>query len=102
MLAKFGLGLNCLQKLVECLLAHAGKIFTMKVLLACSDSCYNSLSCNESIICFLETKIDTGNNISYIENLGNVEYECFWKHEPRFIETDMHANSLQRAHAKSR
>ena len=64
-LAKFWLCSNCSQKLDECSLARARKIFASARM---SEFCYNSLPCTVSIICILKRKPDTGNNVSRMEN----------------------------------
>jgi len=50
-LAKFGLSSNCSQKLHECSLARARKIFATVCMLG-----KNSIPCRGSIICILETE----------------------------------------------
>ena len=52
-LAKFGLCSNCSQKLDECSLARARKIFASARMLGFS---LKSLPCSVSIICILKTK----------------------------------------------
>ena len=54
--------------------------------LACSHFRLSSLPCSVSIICFLETKTDTGNNVSQFFNIGATcaHHECFWKNASSF------------------
>ena len=71
-LAKFGLCLNCSQKLDECLLARARKIFASARMLGFWLKFPTS---SVSIICILKTKTDTGNNVSRVGN-----WEALGKH----------------------
>ena len=64
-LAKFGLCSNCSQKLDECSLARARKIFAGAGILR---FWLKFPTCSVSIICILKTKTDTGNNVSHMGN----------------------------------
>ena len=64
-LAKFGLCSNCSQKLDECSLARARKVFASARMLR---FWLKFPKCTTSIICILKTKIDTGNNVSRMGN----------------------------------
>ena len=55
--------------------AHLLLLAKFLQLLACSNFRYYSLPCGVSIICILETKTDTGNNVSPKEN-----WETLGKH----------------------
>ena len=49
------------------------------------------LPCGRNILCFLETKIDVGNNFARTTKLGNIggtyaRYACFWKHVSTFCQ----------------
>ena len=63
---KFGLCSNCSQKLDDCLLARARKFFCN-----CSHA-WIFLSCSVTIIYILETKTDSGNNVSHMGKCGNI------------------------------
>ena len=79
-LAKFGLCSNCSQKLDDCSLARAWKIFATACMLGFS---LNSLPCSVSIKSVLETKTDTGNNVSRVGETST-RHECFWKNASSF------------------
>ena len=77
-LAKFSLCSNCSQKLDECSLAHAYKIFSTARMLRISFKF--SAVWHIRIICTSETKTDAGKSVSHRAKLGNIGET--WMHMP--------------------